>query len=235
MSPHAPYTVSGQLYQEVSRRADEYDFPVALHLTESADEYQLIRHGGGRLARGLMALAGWSCLSWQPSGVSPVKYLEQWGILGKRVLAAHCIYVDDSDLEILHKYDVAIAHCPRSNAQLGNGIAPLTEFHQRGLRVGLGTDSLASNYSLDMFDDENNNLNHNGFPFLFSERSRFLGFRFGHYPSTPFIPNLQKFLSIHYPVELWSTSAEPGLLFLQFHPRQSLSTALFPSQSGHLS
>ncbi|WP_176231001.1 amidohydrolase family protein [Candidatus Hakubella thermalkaliphila] len=153
ISPHAPYTVSGQLYQEVSRRADEYDFPVALHLTESADEYQLIRHGGGRLARGLMALAGWSCLSWQPSGVSPVKYLEQWGILGKRVLAAHCIYVDDSDLEILHKYDVAIAHCPRSNAQLGNGIAPLTEFHQRGLRVGLGTDSLASNYSLDMFDE----------------------------------------------------------------------------------
>ncbi|GFP21995.1 5-methylthioadenosine/S-adenosylhomocysteine deaminase [Candidatus Hakubella thermalkaliphila] len=126
---------------------------MALHLTESADEYQFIRHGGGRLARGLMVLAGWSRLSWQPPGVSPVKYLEQWGILGKRVLAAHCVYVDDSDLEILHKYDVAIAHCPRSNAQLGNGIAPLTAFHQRGLRVGLGTDSLASNYSLDMFDE----------------------------------------------------------------------------------
>jgi len=96
---------------------------------------------------------GWDDLMWMPTGSSPVQYLQQWGVFSADVLAVHCVQVTPADIELLKKYDLAIAHCPKSNAKLGCGIAPIGDFLEAGLRVGLGTDSLASNNILDMFGE----------------------------------------------------------------------------------
>jgi 5-methylthioadenosine/S-adenosylhomocysteine deaminase len=74
-------------------------------------------------------------------------------VLGGRVLAAHSVHVDDGDLELWREYDVAVAHCPASNAKLASGIAPVRAMLDRGVRVGLGTDGPASNDGLDLLAD----------------------------------------------------------------------------------
>ena len=96
---------------------------------------------------------GWDELMWMPTGASPVTYLQQWGVLSSNLLAAHCVQVSPEDIEVLKEHDVAIAHCPKSNAKLACGIAPVGDFLEAGLRVGIGTDSLASNNLLDMFGE----------------------------------------------------------------------------------
>jgi 5-methylthioadenosine/S-adenosylhomocysteine deaminase len=75
------------------------------------------------------------------------------GLLGPQVTAAHCVVVDEEEIGLLAASDVAIAHCPRSNAVLGCGVAPLTDLLAAGLRVGLGTDSPASTPSFDMWEE----------------------------------------------------------------------------------
>jgi 5-methylthioadenosine/S-adenosylhomocysteine deaminase len=75
------------------------------------------------------------------------------GLLGPQITAAHCVTVDDEEIALLAAHDVAVAHCPRSNAYLGCGAAPLGALRGAGLRVGLGTDSPASAHSFDMFDE----------------------------------------------------------------------------------
>jgi 5-methylthioadenosine/S-adenosylhomocysteine deaminase len=86
--------------------------------------------------------------------VSPVRYVMQWGLFEvPRLLAVHCVHVDESDIAALADHGVSIAHCPRCNAKLGMGIAPLTQFFEHGLTVGLGTDSPASNNTVDPFDE----------------------------------------------------------------------------------
>jgi 5-methylthioadenosine/S-adenosylhomocysteine deaminase len=74
-------------------------------------------------------------------------------VLGGRVLAAHCVHMDDGDLELWREYDVAVAHCPASNAKLASGVARLRDMLDRGIRVGLGTDGPASNDGLDLLAD----------------------------------------------------------------------------------
>ena len=74
-------------------------------------------------------------------------------VLGGRVLAAHCVHLDEADLALWRQHDVAVAHCPASNAKLASGIAPLRAMLDRGIRVGIGTDGPASNDSLDLFAD----------------------------------------------------------------------------------
>lgn len=153
ISPHAPYTVSGSLYRALAGFARERGLKLATHLAESRAEVTFVRNGSGILAHDFRELAGWDNLMWMPTGTSPVKYLEQWDVLTADTLAIHCVHVSPSDIEVLKKHDVAVAHCPKSNAKLGGGIAPISDFQEAGLRVGLGTDSLASNNILDMFDE----------------------------------------------------------------------------------
>ena len=86
-------------------------------------------------------------------GLSVPALLAAHDVLGGRVLAAHCVHMDDADLELWREYDVAVAHCPASNAKLASGIAPLRAMLDRGIRVGLGTDGPASNDGLDLFAD----------------------------------------------------------------------------------
>jgi cytosine/adenosine deaminase-related metal-dependent hydrolase len=142
VSPHAPYTCAPELYAACL----ELELPLATHLNESADELDWLAAGSGP----------WAALSAQlppPLGETGIRALAERGLLSARMVAAHCVKVDADEIARLAEHDVAVVHCPRSNAVLGCGVAPLAELRAAGLRVGLGTDSPASAPSLDMFDE----------------------------------------------------------------------------------
>jgi 5-methylthioadenosine/S-adenosylhomocysteine deaminase len=88
-----------------------------------------------------------------PARETGIRLLAGRGLLGPDVLAAHCVHVDAEEIALLAEHDVAVAHCPRSNAILGCGAAPLAELLAAGVRVGLGTDSPASTPSFDLFEE----------------------------------------------------------------------------------
>jgi cytosine/adenosine deaminase-related metal-dependent hydrolase len=140
VSPHAPYSVSVEVY------AASYALgrPVATHVAESEDERDYLLRGEGPIA---------AVSDVEPPRTTSVRHLAVSGLLEPRVLAAHCVKVDDEEIDLLARHDVAVAHCPRSNALLGCGIAPLRELLAAGIRVGLGTDSPASTPSFDMFEE----------------------------------------------------------------------------------
>lgn len=153
VSPHAPYTVSGPLYRALMAYSMGAGVRMATHLAESKAEVTFVRNGAGVLAHDFRELVGWEGLPWMPTGTSPVKYLEQWGALNPNLLAVHCVQVSTEDVDVLKEYGVAIAHCPKSNAKLACGIAPVGDFLSAGIKVGIGSDSLASNNLLDMFGE----------------------------------------------------------------------------------
>jgi cytosine/adenosine deaminase-related metal-dependent hydrolase len=142
VSPHAPYTCSAELYSACL----ELGLPVATHLAESQAEEEWLASGTGAWEPFADMLA-------EPIGESGIRHLARHGALDAHVTAAHCVMVDDEEIELLARHRVAVAHCPRSNALLGCGIAPLAQLRAAGLRVGLGTDSPASAPSFDMFDE----------------------------------------------------------------------------------
>jgi 5-methylthioadenosine/S-adenosylhomocysteine deaminase len=142
ISPHAPYTCSPELYEACT----ELGVPLATHFNESADELTWLEHGAGP----------WEALADElpaPLGESGIRALARRGLLSPRFLAAHCVKVDAEEIALLAEHDVAVVHCPRSNALLGCGIAPVAELRAAGVRLGLGTDSPASTPSFDMFEE----------------------------------------------------------------------------------
>ena len=147
LSPHAPYSVSGELYARVAVLAAERDLPIAVHIAESEDESLLLEKGAGGFA------VAWTArgIPLPPSpGCSPVAWLDRHGILGPRTLCIHVVRASTSDLDTLTQRNASIAHCPRSNRRHGHGAAPLGPMLSRGLRVGIGTDSVASVSPLDL-------------------------------------------------------------------------------------
>jgi cytosine/adenosine deaminase-related metal-dependent hydrolase len=140
ISPHAPYTCSLDVY----RWCLSLGIPVGTHLAESANENEWLVHGTGPMSPNRDILV-------DPSGKRAVWTLEE--VLGPELLCAHCVEVDADEIALLAGGDVPVAHCPRSNALLGCGIAPLAELREAGVRVGLGTDSPASTPSFDFFDE----------------------------------------------------------------------------------
>ena len=149
VSPHAPYTVSPQQLALIADYALAENLPVMMHAAESAAEDELLRYGSGPFAARL-AQRG---ITWRAPQMSPVQYLKQTGLLQTRLLLAHCVRTDEADWETLLEYDTAIAHCPKSNAKLNNGRAPWAAFLRRGLRVGLGSDSVAGNNTCDVLEE----------------------------------------------------------------------------------
>jgi cytosine/adenosine deaminase-related metal-dependent hydrolase len=140
ISPHAPYTCSVEVY----RWCLGLGVPVGTHLAESANENEWLEHGTGPLG----AIAP---LLVPPTGSRAVGTLEP--VLGPDLLCAHCVELDTDEIALLAARNVPVAHCPRSNALLGCGIAPLAELRDAGVRVGLGTDSPASAPSFDVFEE----------------------------------------------------------------------------------
>jgi cytosine/adenosine deaminase-related metal-dependent hydrolase len=142
VSPHAPYTCSTAVYEH----AAGLGLPLATHLNESQDELDwLLRGEGPWQPFGEMLV--------EPYGESGIRRLAAAGLIGTEVVAAHCVKVDGEEIGLLAAHDVAVTHCPRSNAQLGCGIAPLDALRRAGLRIGVGTDGVSSVPSHDYFEE----------------------------------------------------------------------------------
>lgn len=149
VSPHAPYTVSDELYGDVARYAREAALPMAVHVAESVEESDLVNRGAGTLAARLSARG----IATPVRARSPIALLDSVGALGADTLLIHCVHVDEHDLAIMAARGCAVAHCPVSNAKLGHGVAPLTEMLSAGLAVGLGSDSVASNNRMHILEE----------------------------------------------------------------------------------
>jgi 5-methylthioadenosine/S-adenosylhomocysteine deaminase len=149
VSPHAPYTVCGEQLALIADYAQSQALPVMMHAAESAAEESLIREGCGIFADGLAKRN----ISWSAPRVSVVQYLRDRSVLETQPLLAHCIRVDKRDIEILAETRTKVAHCPKSNAKLGHGRAPLAAFLKANLGVGLGSDSVASNNTCDILEE----------------------------------------------------------------------------------
>jgi cytosine/adenosine deaminase-related metal-dependent hydrolase len=142
VSPHAPYTCSTEVYAA----SLELGVPAATHLNESTDELDWLLRGEGPWQPFAEMLV-------EPDGKSGIRRLAEARLLDERLVAAHCVKVDDEEIELLARGNVAVTHCPRSNALLGCGIAPLAELRAAGLRVGVGTDGVSSVPSHDYFEE----------------------------------------------------------------------------------
>ena len=153
----------GTLYQthpEVLGAIGDYakdGTPVVVHMAGSREECDFIRYGTAPLSAARSSnLAGRTeqPAAFLPMGVSPVRYALNWGILyAPNVMAIHCIHVDDEDIQRLGENNVRVVVCPRSNAKLGCGVAPVMKLWDGGLTVGLGTNTPASSGMFDMFEE----------------------------------------------------------------------------------
>jgi cytosine/adenosine deaminase-related metal-dependent hydrolase len=149
VSPHSVYTVSPLHLELISRLARDEKLPLMMHAAESNAEELFMREGLGPFAEGFKSRG----ISWKPPGVSTVQHLNRHGVLETKPLLAHCIRVDDADVETIKETCAGIAHCPKSNAKLGHGRAPFSKFIAAGARVGLGSDSVASNNTCDILEE----------------------------------------------------------------------------------
>src|SRR5271155_27472 len=133
VAPHSIYTCSEKTLRDAAALARKYHAPILIHLAEMRKEFD------DSLAK---------------NGTTPVQYLERIEVLGPDVLAAHCIWTDNTDMKILAERQVGCVHNPSSNMMLASGVAPVVDQRAAGMRVGLGTDGPAgSNNDLDMFEE----------------------------------------------------------------------------------
>jgi cytosine/adenosine deaminase-related metal-dependent hydrolase len=149
VSPHAPYTVSDALYDAAAKFANERALPLAMHIAEGDAENDIVVSGTGEFAD-----------RWRRRGIpverrarSPIELLEKHGALERGPLLIHCVRADDADIAIMARHRCAVAHCPASNAKFGHGITPLLPIMAAGIRVGMGSDSVASNNRMDILDE----------------------------------------------------------------------------------
>lgn len=149
ISPHAPYTISDELYAATARFAEESGLRMGLHIAESASETEIVCSATGPFAvewhvRGLPI---------SPRARSPVALLEKTGCLATSPLLIHCVNLDAEDIAAIARHHCAVAHCPASNAKFGHGISPIADLIEAGVTVGLGSDSVASNNRMDILEE----------------------------------------------------------------------------------
>jgi 5-methylthioadenosine/S-adenosylhomocysteine deaminase len=130
IAPHAPYTVSNKTFESIVTYAEQLGLGIHTHLHETQSEI---------------------AQSEAQYGLRPLQRMAEFGLLGPSFVAAHCVHLLNSEIELLAEYGCHVAHCPSSNLKLASGIAPLTQLLAKGVNVGLGTDGAASNNRLDIF------------------------------------------------------------------------------------
>lgn len=130
--PHAPYTCSGEYLQKVKAEADRLGVGIHIHVSETEDEIQMIKEQYGK---------------------TPVQWLNDLGLFGGHVVAAHCVHLTEEDMKILADKKVCVAHNAESNMKLNSGTAPILELRSHGVVVGLGTDGASSNNNLDLIGE----------------------------------------------------------------------------------
>jgi len=151
LAAHAPYSVAPLVLRAIRRAVDRNPFaPYTVHLSESAEEVEFIKSGSGPWRTFLEEIGSWEP-AWVPPGRSPVEYLDDTGFLTPRLLAVHGVQMSTSDLARLASRGTTLVTCPRSNGHTGAGAPPLEDFYASGVRVAIGTDSLASAPDLNVF------------------------------------------------------------------------------------
>ena len=130
--PHSLTTVRDDILAELAERARTEGVSLHLHANETADEVEPIV---------------------AEHGVRPLAHADDLGVLDGDVFLAHCVHVDDEEIELLAEHDVGVVHCPASNMKLASGMAPVQRMLDAGVTVGIGTDGAASNNDLDPFDE----------------------------------------------------------------------------------
>ncbi len=148
--PHAPYSVSPDLFRTIGKAAG--DRPMSIHIGESRDEMAFLRDATGAWRELLGRLGAWND-RWEPPGCGPVEYLDRLGLLNERLLAVHGTQLPDGELHRLAAVGATLVTCPRSNRWTGAGIPPIERFYTAGVRVAIGTDSLASVEDLNLFGE----------------------------------------------------------------------------------
>lgn len=127
--PHAPHTVNSEDLETIRALSEQYGLPVSMHVAETEKEFNDFKDN---------------------HGMTPVEYLDSIGILNERFIAAHAIFVTESDIELMKARDVGVAHNMVANIKSAKGISPALQMHDQGLRVGLGTDGPMSGNTLDI-------------------------------------------------------------------------------------
>ncbi|RPJ06216.1 MAG: metal-dependent hydrolase, partial [Deltaproteobacteria bacterium] len=153
LAPHAPHTLAAGFLQKLAELARSHGVPAVIHLAESREEASFMHDSTGKIAEILYPFAGWNDYLPSPRRVSSAAYLEGLGVLNPLASVVHCVHVTPDDARILKKNGVSAILCPRSNDRLDVGKAPAGLLKKIGIPLALGTDSLASNDSLSLWDE----------------------------------------------------------------------------------
>lgn len=158
IGPHSIYTLSTVALKRAAKLADASRLPLTLHLAETAEEVEFSKAGKGQLAEQLVRTGGHDLIEMEGSGLGPASLVDKLGLFASRteqlrepMVAAHGVHLRDDEITLLANRGVSLALCPRSNAALLCGEPPIHTLVRHGVQLGLGTDSLASNQSLDLF------------------------------------------------------------------------------------
>lgn len=135
VAPHAGYTVSAENLGRCLELCRLHGIGMTTHVAETLDEVRIIR---------------------ERTGMSPVGYLDSLGLLGKGLIAAHCVHVDEQDIRLLSERGVHVAHNPTSNMKISSGVAPIEKMRLAGVNCTIGTDGTCSNNDLDMWEEMRN-------------------------------------------------------------------------------
>ena len=130
--PHSPYTASEELLIKVRELADKYNMGIHIHVSETQKEIDDVS---------------------QEKGLRPFEYLDKIGFLGPDVVAAHCVWLSDEEIEIIKKHGVKVSHNPCSNMKLASGISPVSKLIENDICVSIGTDGASSNNNLDLIEE----------------------------------------------------------------------------------
>ncbi|GAB4494910.1 MAG: amidohydrolase family protein [Anaerolineales bacterium] len=132
VAPHAPYSTTPEILKACAELAAEFDVPLQIHISETTLEVENMRN---------------------ENGMPVVPYVKKQGLFEAKVLAAHCVHIDEGEMRTLQHAHAGVAHNPSSNLKLASGFAPVSKMLETGLNVGIGTDGPASNNDLDMFEE----------------------------------------------------------------------------------
>jgi len=152
ISPHAPYSVSAELYVGVAKMARSQERLLETHVSETTAEVEFLKTGTGEF-RDFLSRIGSLPADWTPPGLHPIAYLNSLGILGQNCILIHCNYLDRESIGLIINSGSSVVYCPRSHDFFGHAHHPIRQLLDSGVNVALGTDSLASNTTLSLLDE----------------------------------------------------------------------------------
>jgi len=151
LAPHAPYSVAPGMFEAIrDRREPARTVPTSVHVGESPEEMELLLTGGGRWRAVLGLMGAWN-RKWEAPQSGPITYLDRMRFWDARTLAVHGVQLSDIELGLLAARGATLVTCARSNAHVGVGAPPVARFFKSGVRIAVGTDSLASVQDLNLF------------------------------------------------------------------------------------